>query len=847
MAKDLNLKVTLAAIDKATGPFKNIGRGAGSLGEQFKKTRENLKGLQAQQKDISSFREVKDSLVQNGAAMVANRDRLQALSREMASTATPSKALTREFQSATRQGEALKQKHNEQLRTLQGLHGKLGQAGISTRNLATHEADLKRKISQTTDTMGKQEQQLKRLADKQRALAKARASYDKSRELQGNIASGGAKAAAVGGGMIYGGVRFLEEGATFDATMSKVQALARLDKESVEMAQLRAQARQLGASTSFSANDVAEGQSFLAMGGFDPKAIQDAMPGLLSMAKAGATDLAATSDIASNILGGFGLEASQMTRVADVLTKAFTTSNTSLGMLGETMKYVGPVARASGMGLEDAAAMAGLLGNVGIQSSQAGTTLRAMLLRLAAPAGPAAKAMKKLGVASKDAAGNVRPITTILGEVAKATEKMGTGDQLKYLKDIFGEEPAAGMSELLKQSGSGGILKYLDVVRDSQGAALKTAATIGDNLKGDIDGLSSAWADVQIGIFEGQNVGLRGLTADLTDAVRWVGKFTQDHPGFTSALVKGAGALAAAAVAGGTLALTIAGLIGPLAAAKFAMATFGITTGLALKPLLLIGGGVALLAGAAYLIYRNWEPIKTFFLGMWSGIKTGALGMWDEIKLGFSGGFAGIAATIVNFSPLGLFYKAFAGVLSYLGVDLPGRFTEFGGMLMQGLANGIKNMAGAVKGAVVGAADSSIGWFKEKLGIHSPSRVFAELGGFTMAGLAQGLAGGEDGPLKQITGTVKRLTAAGVVGLSAATGAFPAAAGEPISIDTRPPLATSSAASAARGGDVFNVSVTVQVQGGGDPNAIAAAVRREFESIQREAAARRRSSLNDLE
>lgn len=102
MAKDLNLKVTLAAIDKATGPFKNIGRGAGSLGEQFKKTRENLKGLQAQQKDISSFREVKDSLVQNGAAMVANRDRLQALSREMASTATPSKALTREFQSASR-------------------------------------------------------------------------------------------------------------------------------------------------------------------------------------------------------------------------------------------------------------------------------------------------------------------------------------------------------------------------------------------------------------------------------------------------------------------------------------------------------------------------------------------------------------------------------------------------------------------------------------------------------------------------------------------------------------------------------------------------------------------------
>src|SRR5690606_7701339 len=125
-------------------------------------------------------------------------------------------------------------------------------------------------------------------------------------------------------------------------------------------AALRRQARELGATTMFSAGDAASGMAFLAMAGFTPKAIRDAMPGLLDMAKAGDLDLAMTADIASNILGGFRMEASQMGNVADILTKAFTTSNMSLEMLGETMKYVGPVASTAGMGLEEAAAMAGL-------------------------------------------------------------------------------------------------------------------------------------------------------------------------------------------------------------------------------------------------------------------------------------------------------------------------------------------------------------------------------------------------------------------------------------------------------------------------------------------------------
>ncbi len=859
MARDLNLKVNLQALDNATRPLRTIASGATSLGRALKDTRGELKGLQALQKDVSSFRNLKGAADQTGSALQANRDRVKALSRELASTATPTKALTREFQSAVRQGHALKQKHNEQQRELQGLRGKLGEAGISTRNLGQHERELRQRVEGTNKTLAQQEQRLKQLTAQQKRLGQAKAQYERTQQLAGSMAATGAGGLATGSGILYAGAKIMAPGLEFDASMSKVQALARLDKNSPELQALRDQARQLGSSTQFTAGQAADAQGFLAMAGFDSKAIQAAMPGMLDLAKAGDSDLAQTADIASNILGGFGLEATEMGKVGDVLTKAFTTSNTNLQMLGETMKYVGPVARASGMGLEEAAAMAGLLGNVGIQSSQAGTTLRAMLLRLAAPAGPAAKAMAKLGVEAKDAEGNVRGITSVLADVAKATENMGTGDRLEYLKAIFGEEPAAGMAELLDKAGTGGLTKYLDVVKDYEGEASRVSKVMADNLRGDLDGLSSAWQNLGIELQDQQNGPLREVTKGITRVIGSVKGWIDENPKLAANIVKTAAGVGALMAGMGGLALVAASVLGPFAMLRFALMGLGIrgaglagtlfnlgktalplvgkgilfiSRALAMNP---IGLAITAIAGGTYLIYRNWDKVGPYFLGL-----------WNEIKTGFSGGLAGIAATIVNFSPLGLFYRAFAGVLGYLGVELPSKFTDFGGMLMQGLANGIKNAAGAVKGAVVGAADSSIGWFKGKLGIHSPSRVFAELGGFTMAGLAQGLQAGERGPLSQLTDTAKRLTAAGAIGLSAAVGAMPTVA-EPVAFDTRPPLAARAASPAAAQSGPASINITINAAPGQDANAIARAVAAELDRRERNKGARARSSLFDQE
>jgi hypothetical protein len=172
----------------------------------------------------------------------------------------------------------------------------------------------------------------------------------------------------------------------------------------------------------------------------------------------------------------------------------------------------------------------------------------------------------------------------------------------------------------------------------------------------------------------------------------------------------------------------------------------GVSGGLAsigLMPIIgtiaLIIVGVAALAGAAWLLYRNWGAITGFFGGLWS-----------EVKAGFTGGIAGVAATFVNFSPLGLLYMAFAPALRWLGFDMPARFSTFGRNMIAGLIGGITGMLGRLRDTIVGAASSAATWFKSKLGIRSPSRVFMGFGGFMMEGLDNGLAAGQAAPLKRM-------------------------------------------------------------------------------------------------
>lgn len=856
MARDLSLRVNLKALDNATRPLRAIAGGAVGLGRALKETRGELKGLQALQKDVSSFRTLKGASEQTGAAMQANRERVKALSRELASTATPTRALTRDFQSAVRQGHALKQKHNEQQRELQGLRSKLGEAGISTRNLGQHERDLRSKITQTNQALTQQENRLKQVTAQQKRLGQAKEQYERTSALAGSMAATGAGGLATGSGILYAGARMMAPGVQFDADMSKVQALTRLDKGDEQLAAMRAQARQLGADTMFSATDAAQGQGFLAMAGFKPEDIIAAMPGMLDLAKAGDSGLAETADIASNILTGFNLKASETGRLGDVLVGAFTRSNTSLQMLGETMKYAAPVAASVGQDIETVAAMAGKLGDAGIQGSMGGTALRAILNRLSAPPKAAAKALDTLGISAVDAQGNLRDMPTILQEIYQKTRNMGDAERAGLLKGIAGEEAVAGMQVLVAQAGSGALQEFIGTLRQTQGEAQRTAKVMGDNLVGDIDELSSAWEDLGIQLQEQQDGPLREVTQSLASVVGGVKSWIVENPKLAANIVKTAAGVGVLMAGMGGLTLAIASILGPFAMVRYGMMLFGIQGGglattlfnlgktalpLVGKGILFIGRALAAnpiglaitaIAAGAYLIYRNWEPIKTFFLGLWS-----------EIQQGVSGGLAGIGALLLNFSPLGMLYRAFAGVMSYFGVDLPSKFSEFGSNMIQGLINGFTNMFPNLTAAISGAATSVVSTFKGMLGIHSPSRVFAGLGGDTMAGLEQGLAGGESGPLSQLTSTAKRLTAAGAVGLSMAAGAMPAAAA-PVAFDTRAPLAAAASSGGAGGITIQGDTIQIIVQAGQGQD-VAQQIKRALEEHERNKLTRARSALYD--
>lgn len=860
MANDLKLRVLLNAIDKASGPLRRIMDGSTDTAKALKATRDQLKALKVQQSNIASFRKQQGAITATSDKLNAAQEKLRQLKAAMNTTGNAASGkFKNDFRKAHEAVRDLSIKLQEQRKGLTPHMTKLKETGIATGKLGEHEGRLKNEVDAANRSLNTQRDRLDAINKRQGALATARANYNKQRQFAQNLASTGTVTAAAGGGALYSGARMLAPGVEFAASMSRVQAISRLEKDDEQFKGLRNQARGLGGSTRFTAVEASDAQGYLGMAGFDPKSIKAAMPGMLDLAAAGGADLAQTADIASNIMSGLGMQADQMGKLGDVLVGTFTRSNTNLQMLGETMKYAAPMAKTYGVELEVAAAMAGKLGDAGLQGSMGGTSLSTIMNRLAAPPTAARKALEELQIQTADAHGNLRPLPDILKEIYDKTQAMGSAKKGGLFKVIAGEEAVKGMAQLVDQAGIGELQKLIATLRETQGEAKKTADIMSDNLKGDLTALSSAWADFGIELEDQQDGPLRELVQSVTSVVRGIKNWAKENPALSAGLVKTAAIIAALMVAVGGLMVTVASVLLPFVALRFMFAQLGIRlpgligllwnlgktvlpfVGKALlwlvRALLMnpIGLAITAIAGAAYLIYSNWDAVKTYFSSA-----------WDEINAGFSGGVKGILTVLANFSPIGLVYQAFAGVLSYLGVDMPSRFTEFGGMIIDGLINGLSNGLGLLKDVMGDISDSTIGWFKEKLGIHSPSRVFAELGGFTMAGLAQGLENGQAEPLSAMARLSRQLTATGPLAFGAMS--KPLAAGIPafvsLPVDNRAPI---SPPPTPVHDSHDHYEINIHPTPGMDAQAVGRAVRAELARIASEKGARQRSKLSDLE
>lgn len=854
----LTLDVILKTIDKATAPLKKVMGGSKQTAKALDDARKALRRLQDQQSDISSFRDLQRSVKGSRTEFAQATAKAKQLKQALESTDNPTKRMTRDFEKAAREVEKLRDKHLRQLRALKSSKQALYEAGIDTSKLAQHNLRLSRDIDTATDAIKRQQRELDALSRRNERLAAARSNYNRAQHLAGNMAASGAGAVALGGSMMFGAKSVITPGMDFDEAMSKVQALARLDKNSPQYKALREQARALGASTSFSATDAAAGQSFLAMAGFTPESIRAAMPGMLDLAKAAGAELADTADIGSNILTGFNLKADQMGRVGDVLVGTFTRSNTNLQMLGDTMAYVAPVAAGLGSSLEETAAMAGKLGDAGIQASMAGTALRAIYSRLAAPPKMAADAIAELGLKTNDAMGNLRPVPELLQEIYKKTKDMGTAARADIFKSIAGEEAFSALQVLVDQAGSGQLQTMIKTLKDAQGEAGKTAATMADNAKGDLKGLLSAIQDVAIEVTDLNDGPLRGLIQQLTEITRSVGGWIKANPELVASITKW-GAITGALVLGlGSLALVLSTLLGPFALLRWTLTALGIkgvstigwlgrlakraipAVGRALLWLgrLLLANPIGLLitaiAAGAYLIYSNWDTLGPKFEALWELIKAKGEAFWNVFSNLPTIALDKVKQLIAEWDLVGMIKQKWDEALAFI-TSIPDKLHSAGEAISEGISSGITSGMKSVKDTVGGMADSVSGWFKDPLGIHSPSRVFIKHGQDLLAGLQIGL-GDSQGPLSTMQGLVQRikgmaasmLTDSGSIGLR---------------FDSRPALQPRAASQTPV--TVNLGGITINAAQGMDLEGLAQLIGQEIERRALKAASRARSALKD--
>jgi TP901 family phage tail tape measure protein len=280
--------------------------------------------------------------------------------------------------------------------------------------------------------------------------------------------------------------------AKLEASLSGVAAVTGATAD--EMAELTRTARELGAVTQFSAAQAADGMRFLGQAGFKTNDIIASMPGLLDLAAAGQLDLAEASDIATNVLSGFQLEASDTGRVADVLAKAAASSNTNVQQLGEAMSYAAPIAAAMGISVESAAAAIGVFSDNGIQGSRAGTGFNTMMASLASATPEAEKALKGLGLSLED----VNPKTNSLTDILKKLRDGGL-DTSNVFK-IFGREAAPAILAITSKVGN--FEKLNTALLNGKGAASDMADILSNNLEGAYKRLNSASEEFQITLAE---------------------------------------------------------------------------------------------------------------------------------------------------------------------------------------------------------------------------------------------------------------------------------------------------------------------------------------------------------
>ena len=336
----------------------------------------------------------------------------------------------------------------------------------------------------------------------------------------------------------------LNVGASFEAAMSQVAAVSGASGDDLEA--LTEKAKEMGAATKFSATESAEALNYMAMAGWKTDDMLNGLEGIMNLAAASGEDLGTTSDIVTDALTAFGLSASDSTHFADVLAAASSNANTNVGMMGETFKYVAPVAGALGFSAEDCAVAIGLMANSGIKSSQAGTSLRSMLNKLASPTADVSKAMSDLGISLTNSDGSMKSLNEIMTTMRSSFSGLSEAEKAQYASTLAGQEAMSGLLAIVGASDSD-FDKLTSAINSCDGSAASMAETMNDNLSGQFTILQSAAEGFGIAVYEKMEGPLRDL---CEKGIEWVDGLTEalEKDGLTGAAEEAGNVIAEMAV-----------------------------------------------------------------------------------------------------------------------------------------------------------------------------------------------------------------------------------------------------------------------------------------------------------
>ncbi|BEP43011.1 phage tail tape measure protein [Variovorax sp. V15] len=886
---DLRLMVILQALDKASAPFKKVTESSSKAAKALREARDRLKELNTQQKSVGEFREIRAGLQDTTAKLTAAQARVKQLAQGLGAMGPPSKAMIRDFAAAKREAAALSEQHQRQATRVQALRDKLTAAGISAAAMGTHERRLRTEISAANRVIDEQTTKLKQLGERQRAMHAAKAEYQKGRHLGHNTTVAGAVAAGSGFAVLHAMRAPIAESSKFATEQQRIAALGLGDKVTGDAIKYAKAMETYGTSTRDNLSLVRDGLSVFA----DLHHAEMVAPTLAKMKFANEAiygeeqghenekkfmDMLKVIELRGGLANEqvFKDQADKIQRVIaatggrvqgeEWLNVIKTGGVAAKGLTDEALYYqMEPLVQEMG-GHRVGTAMMSAYSNI----YQGKTTKRSamMLGDLGLIADPSKVKHDKVGQISQLGVGALkgseifrenqfRWMEEILLPALKAKGITEKQDVLDAMGGIFSNRTASNLfaqmylqrdqihkNAKLNAGADGTGTLYDRALQTSSGAELELAARRNDLYKQFGDSIMPAYL-----------AALRLATAAMKGLTNWMAA----NPRLAQILATGIGVLAVALVALGGILLVVGPAILGFVAMRFAFAAMGLQGGVLARVLGLLATGFRLagtallwlgralllnpigliitaIAVAAYLIYRYWGPISTFFVDLWNRAKAAFDQFWQYLGGSVPAALATVGAAILNWSPVGLFYQAFAESMRWFGFELPAKFTEFGAQIMTGLANGITGALGQVQTAISGAADSALAWFKEKLGIRSPSHVFMLAGGEISNGAALGIAS-RAGYVRQAALGVAA-AAASVLPMTAGADSMPL-------IDNRAPISTSAGRLAPMAPTKYEIHI--HAAPGMDPQAVARAVSAELDRRERAKRAAGQSSLSDID